>query len=888
LALAALFLIVFVAPAQAARAIVVNSVADTVMPGDGACTLREAMLNANADRDTTALDCAPGLGDDLILLVGEGPFSLEGQLPTVTSTMTISRQGSWDPVLQAGTAADTADYRPLQIDPGGDLTLDGVTVRYGRTTADGGGIYNAGTLTLIDATVGTNRARRGGGIMNAGGTVTLVNSVVVGNRATAAGGGIANDGELSLSGSTVRGNEAGRGGGLFNRGTATINASTLSGNRAHGAFVLSLGEDGGGLENWGAATLHNNTVSGNVAGGFGGGIHNRQSTAGLTLTHTTITDNEAAAGGGLANAFEATAELSGSLIAGNRATAETHELLRLSGTVTSGGHNLLGHGDERHDQAFAGFAPGPDDLDATKNGEKVPLDAILFPQLTDRDRSPTQTHALVLGSPAIDLAPTGPATDQRGALRPAGAGYDAGAFELTSTPPAGSIMITQTSTPGDNTRFRFTDTIAAPYAFALASPTQLSRRFDEVDAGGDYTVTALPEPGWTLAAIECFAGETAVSSDVATGTVTITGLAADDGVFCEFSHEAQPATLTVRHSTDPSGGPAAGVAIDPDPYRFAFQWGEFGSAQFDMSDDPLGVAMYVPTDIAIDAADNVYVADTETSRVRKFDSRGNLLTEWGSEGTGDGQFSGPLSISIDAAGRVNVTDLVAQRVQRFDSDGAYLSQGPLPDTPYGYGQFMATDATGNVYVAKPHWPVVQKYDSRGTLLAEWSAPDLLGGWVSMDIAVNAWGDVYIADAYPERILKFDREGDYLGEWGSYGHEPGQFDLPLALAVNSVGDVYVLDARNHTIQVFSPTLTATLDDGASARFEVTPGLHRVRPRLPDGRSVADITCDGGEPFVEGSAVWVYLDAGSEVTCAFTSEPASAPTHAPGRGGWAPPA
>ena len=60
-------------------------------------------------------------------------------------------------------------------------------------------------------------------------------------------------------------------------------------------------------------------------------------------------------------------------------------------------------------------------------GADAPIDPRLGP-LQDNG-GPTPTHALLLGSPAIDASSACPATDQRGVTRPQGAGCDIGAFE---------------------------------------------------------------------------------------------------------------------------------------------------------------------------------------------------------------------------------------------------------------------------------------------------------------------------------------------------------------------------------------------------------------------------------------------------------------------------
>jgi DNA-binding beta-propeller fold protein YncE len=52
----------------------------------------------------------------------------------------------------------------------------------------------------------------------------------------------------------------------------------------------------------------------------------------------------------------------------------------------------------------------------------------------------------------------------------------------------------------------------------------------------------------------------------------------------------------------------------------------------------------------------VYVVDTDNNRVEKFDSNGNFITKWGSNGTADGQFDNPMGIAIDSPGNVYVAD----------------------------------------------------------------------------------------------------------------------------------------------------------------------------------------------------------------------------------------
>jgi hypothetical protein len=94
-------------------------------------------------------------------------------------------------------------------------------------------------------------------------------------------------------------------------------------------------------------------------------------------------------------------------------------------------------------------------------------------------------------------------------------------------------------------------------------------------------------------------------------------------------------------------------------------------------------------------ASDVSVVDQGNDRVLKFDPQGALVTEWGSSGTGNGQFNDPTGIAVDTSGNVFVTDFTNNRVQKFDSSGAFVSKWGTSGT--GDGQF-------NGPVAGPHVP----------------------------------------------------------------------------------------------------------------------------------------------------------------------------------------
>ncbi|MDA0243868.1 MAG: hypothetical protein OT477_10670 [Chloroflexi bacterium] len=292
----------------------------------------------------------------------------------------------------------------------------------------------------IQRTSGTMRILR----VNAGGNLTLNKATITGGTGVTWGGGIYNNSTLTLNNSTVSGNTAtSLGGGIFNAvsGTLTLNNSTVSGDTA---------PSGGGILNAGATlTLNNSTVSGNTASGGGGGIYNYLSTT--TLNRSIVSGNISPTGA---------------------------EIRRFGGTITAANHNVFGHSGQTNAQAFAGFTPSGTDITATSDGTTpTTLASILNTTLADNG-GPTLTHALVSGSPAIDIISSGGAgcifdtsTDQRGGVRGSGANRgdgacDAGAYEFNSNqiPSAVTNLLTQTTSQPPTTILALLATLLAAFS----------------------------------------------------------------------------------------------------------------------------------------------------------------------------------------------------------------------------------------------------------------------------------------------------------------------------------------------------------------------------------------------------------------------------------------
>jgi hypothetical protein len=308
-----------------------------------------------------------------------------------------------DDTIERSAAAGTPAFRLIDVAGGSSLTLDSVTLENGLVgrASSGGDINNQGNLTLNQCTVcGGSAYVWGGGIFNFG-TLTATDCTLSGDVASAGGGGIYSHGYLTLNQCTIAGDSTyGSGGGVdVQGGMAWLTNSTIAENIAAEPSFVS--RTGGGLYLAGAATnLTNCTVSLNQAKELGGGIAVPQDTFNVVLSNTIVAGNTD--GIGYSEQF-AGADISGS--------ADAH-------------YSLIGNG--------AGWTSLGGTNGDIVGGPGYVINALLGP--LQNHGGPTETMALLVGSPAIGAADNAaaPATDQRGVTRQdvAGEATDIGAFEL--------------------------------------------------------------------------------------------------------------------------------------------------------------------------------------------------------------------------------------------------------------------------------------------------------------------------------------------------------------------------------------------------------------------------------------------------------------------------
>ncbi|MFM8273306.1 MAG: hypothetical protein ACKODX_13405, partial [Gemmata sp.] len=246
-----------------------------------------------------------------------------------------------------------------------------------------------------------------------------------------------------------------------------------------------------------------------------------------------------------------------------------------------------------------------------------------------------------------------------------------------------------------------------------------------------------------------------------------------------------------------------------------------------------------PTDVAVTPQGDFYVSDGYgNARVLKFARGGELLSQWGTKGTGEGEFNLPHAICLDAKGRVYVGDRENNRVQVFDKDGKFLQQWKESGAPYGL--FLAGER------------------------------------------------LFVADGRANVVRVLGSDGKALGRWGEKGTAAGQFQMPHMLCADSRGDAYVTEVNNKRVQKFSARADAWLgqkalarkpgatltDTGADGKPVTRPVRHLVYTVVAEDGGRVRVNYPGQEGWVQKSE-WVRLpDAFEHFSARVESDPKDA--------------
>src|SRR5438874_3968497 len=247
----------------------------------------------------------------------------------------------------------------------------------------------------------------------------------------------------------------------------------------------------------------------------------------------------------------------------------------------------------------------------------------------------------------------------------------------------------------------------------------------------------------------------------------------------------------------------------------------------------------LPTDVAVDSSNNVYVADSNNCTIRKITPAAVVTTLAGlaspghTNGTGSAaRFDFPQGVAVDSTGKIYVADSVESAIRKITPSAVVSTFAGLPGTSgyvdatgtaarFAFPRWLTIGPLNNVYVGDTFNFVVRKITPSAAVSSVVTNPANGAGEVR-GVAVDNSGNIYTAD-YPHHTVRKITPDGTASIFAGLNDTPGsangtgstaRFNFPIGLAVDGAGNVYVGDNGNNTIRKITPAAKVTTFAGSA--------------------------------------------------------------------------
>ena len=209
-----------------------------------------------------------------------------------------------------------------------------------------------------------------------------------------------------------------------------------------------------------------------------------------------------------------------------------------------------------------------------------------------------------------------------------------------------------------------------------------------------------------------------------------------------------------------------------------------------------------PVSILVEKS-TVHVSDAGNSKIITFDHDGNFIREWGNSGIDYQSVQNPTDIAVDDLGIYYVSDGNQNKILKYNSDGIYVDEiNSILTASAKFASIKSiTTSDDDVFLLSTINNRILNFHSNGGFLKSFGTAGQSDKQIQNPTSLEFDdGNLYVADSGNSRVLVLNTSGEHIAKWGTFGTGLGQFNQMTGIDVDLNGDVWVADSGNR-IQKF---------------------------------------------------------------------------------------